>query len=172
MQEHDMNVSFLRFVCNGLGDIVPSSCFWWRRFVLRLMGVRVDSTAKVCAGFRVYGSGSVEIGANVWIGRNCRFYTIGSETISISERSEIGPECVFNCQSHAVGSADHRAGPCTMHGIAVGTGVWIGTRATVLCSRIGSGAVIGAGAVVLHDVAENVLAAGIPAAEKKPYAQK
>ena len=162
-----MLLTFRRYLFNRWGDLLPSSCFAWRRFVLRLMGVRVKKSARVNAGFRVYGSGPVELGEDVWIGRNCHFYTIGDAGVKIEAGSEIGPECAFDCQTHKIGGNDHRAGECVHHGISVGTGVWIGMRCTVLCGNIGSGAVIGAGAVVLDDVAENVLAAGVPAVEKK-----
>lgn len=162
-----MFLTLRRFLFNPLGDILPSSCFAWRRFTLRLMGVRVAKSAKVNAGFRVYGSGFVEIGEEAWIGRNCHFYTIGKSKISIGARTEIAPECVFNSQSHRIGESDHRAGACIKHDITVGSGVWIGMRSVILCGKVGNGAVIGAGAVVLHDIRENTLAAGIPAVEKK-----
>lgn len=158
-----------RFLFNRVGDLLPSSCFAWRRFVLRLMGVSVKKSARVNAGFRVYGSGPLSLGDDVWIGRNCHFYTIGNEGVEIGVNAEIGPECVFNCQTHRIGEKEHRAGECVLHGISVGRGVWMGMRCTVLCKKIGDGAVIGAGAVVLDDVNENVLAAGVPAVEKKSF---
>lgn len=162
-----MFLTLRRFLFNPLGDMFPSSCFAWRRFILRLMGVRVAKSSRVNAGFRVYGSGELLIEENVWIGRNCHFYTIGRARIKIGSNTEIAPECVFNSQSHHVGTAEHRAGECIHHDISVGSGVWIGTRSVILCEQIGNGAVIGAGAVVLSRVAENTLSAGIPAAEKK-----
>lgn len=47
----------------------------------------------------------------------------------------------------------------------IGADVWIGANATILpgCSRIGMGAVIGAGAVVTSDVADFSVVAGVPA---------
>jgi acetyltransferase-like isoleucine patch superfamily enzyme len=54
--------------------------------------------------------------------------------------------------------------PRTSHGIVVGDNVWLGTGAKVLDgSRIGSHAVVGAGAVVTADVPEGAIAAGVPA---------
>ncbi len=165
--ERKMFLTLRRFLFNGWGDLLPSSCFAWRRFVLRLVGVRVAKTCRVNAGFRVYGSGPVELGENVWLGRNCRFYTIGGAGVRIASETEIGPECVFNCQSHHVGESTHRAGDCIHHEISVGRGVWMGTRCTVLCGKIGDGAVVGAASLVLQDVPENVLFAGVPAVVKK-----
>lgn len=47
----------------------------------------------------------------------------------------------------------------------IGHDVWIGTGATITasCRRVGSGAIIGAGAVVTHDVPEFAVVAGAPA---------
>ena len=48
--------------------------------------------------------------------------------------------------------------------IVIGDHVWIGVNATILKGvRIGSGAVIAAGAVVVRDVAPNSLVGGVPA---------
>ncbi len=162
-----MLVTLKRFLLNPILDAMPSSFFGWRRLILKLMEVKVHSTARVNAGVRIYGSGKVELGENVWIGRNCHFYTIGDSLIKIEMNSEIGPECVFNCQSHKIGDSGHRAGDCLKHQIQVGSGVWIGSRATIICEKIGDGAVIGACSLVLKDVASNVMAAGVPAKVKK-----
>jgi acetyltransferase-like isoleucine patch superfamily enzyme len=48
--------------------------------------------------------------------------------------------------------------------VVIGNDVWIGFRAIILSGvRIGDGAVIGAGAVVTHDVPPYAIATGIPA---------
>ncbi|MCR5288457.1 MAG: acyltransferase [Treponema sp.] len=162
-----MFLTLRRFLLTPLIDLLPSSCFAYRRVILRLMGVTLAHTARINAGFRVYGSGSLYIEDNVWIGRNCHFYTIGNSNITIGKSCEIGPECAFNCQSHKIGKAADRAGDCIIHDLSVGSGCWLGMRVSVLCNTIGSGCVIGAGALVLHDVKDNVLCAGVPAQEKK-----
>lgn len=156
-----------RFLLTYFLDIFPSSFFAYRRFILRLMGVKVHSTAKVNSGFRIYGTGSLEIGSNTWIGRNCHFYTIGKCGIKIGSNTEIGPETIVNCQTHKIGTSEHRAGDCNNHPVEIGNGIWIGTRTTILCNRIGDGTVIGAASLVLHDIPENCMAAGVPAKIKK-----
>lgn len=162
-----MFVSLKRWVLNPCLDLLPSRCFGYRRAVLKLMGVKIAASARVNAGFRLYGPGALEIGEHVWIGRGCRIYTAGQSRVTIGDNCEIGPETAFNCQSHRIGDASHRAGSCVLHNIELESGVWCGMRALILCTRIGSGTVIGAGSLVLHDIPANVLAAGSPAAVKR-----
>jgi len=52
--------------------------------------------------------------------------------------------------------------------VVICSNVWIGAKATILAGRkVGTGAIIGAGAVVTHDVESNTTVAGIPAREIK-----
>lgn len=156
-----------RFLLTFFMDIFPSSFFAYRRLILRLMGIKVHPTAKVNSGFRIYGTGKVEIGSNTWIGRNCHFYTIGNCGIKIGSNTEIGPETMVNCQTHKIGTSEHRAGDCNNHPVEIGNGIWIGTRTTILCNKIGDGTVIGAASLVLQDIPGNCMAAGVPAKIKK-----
>jgi len=162
-----MLITLRRFLFNPLLDLFPSSCVGWRRFVLSLMGVKVSKSARVNGGVRIYGSGSLYIEENVWIGRNCHFYTIGSSKITLGKSTEIGPECAFNCQSHEIGDSSDRAGKCIIHDISVGQGCWLGMRCTILCEKIGSGCVIGASSLVLNNIGDNCLCVGIPAKVKR-----
>lgn len=162
-----MLITFKRFMLNKFLDLLPSSCFGYRRFILRLMNVKVSRSAKVNSGFRIYGPGKVELDDEVWIGQNCRIYTAGFNNVTIGSKTEIGPETIFNCQSHDTQDPLHRAGKCIMHDITIGNGSWIGTRSTIIARQIGNGVVIGAGAVVKDDIPDNCLAAGIPAKVKK-----
>ena len=162
-------ISLVRFILSFFLDILPSSCYGWRRFILKLMGAKVHSTTRINAGFRLYGSGKLEIGRQTWIGRNCRFYTIGNSCIRIGEGCQVGPETILNCQSHHLGGSRSRAGDCIIQDINIGSGCWIGTRSTILCQEIGSGSVVGAGSLVLNTVPSNAMVAGAPATVKKHY---
>jgi len=56
--------------------------------------------------------------------------------------------------------------PNKSHKLEIGADVWIGANSFINCSRvksIGHGAVIGAGAVVLHDVPPYAVVTGVPA---------
>ena len=52
--------------------------------------------------------------------------------------------------------------------VLIGDNVWIGMNVTILKGvKIGNNSVIGACSLVLNDIEDNVLAAGIPAEPKK-----
>jgi acetyltransferase-like isoleucine patch superfamily enzyme len=52
--------------------------------------------------------------------------------------------------------------------VTIGNDVWLGANCVVLPGvKIGDGAIIGAGSIVVSDVPEYVVAAGVPAIVKK-----
>jgi acetyltransferase-like isoleucine patch superfamily enzyme len=59
---------------------------------------------------------------------------------------------------------DQRRAYLTAEPITIETNVWIGAAATILPGvNVGAGSVVGAGAVVTHDVPPATLVAGVPA---------
>ncbi len=129
---------------------------------------------------RLSDSGAVRIGPGVLLAHDVSLHLrdrgavieIGAGTfvnhrteLVAHERVRIGRDCllawdvlVLDSDSHAVDGAAVTA-PVT-----VGDRVWIGCRATVLKGvTIGDGAVVAAGAVVVHDVPARALVAGNPA---------
>ena len=84
----------------------------------------------------------VKFGDNVFIAPNCSFYTAG-HPLDVERRNK-GLEYAYP--------------------ITVGDNVWIGGNVTVCPGvTIGNNSVIGAGAVVTHDIPDNSLAFGVPA---------
>jgi len=62
-----------------------------------------------------------------------------------------------------IGSQGHRVGP-----IIIGSDVWLGAHCVILRDvKVGDGAVVAAGAVVIDDVPPHTLVAGVPAVPKK-----
>jgi acetyltransferase-like isoleucine patch superfamily enzyme len=110
-----------------------------------------------------YG-GSIEIGANVYVGPYCVLYGHGG--LTIGRDTMIGAHTVIIPANHGFARIDvpMKDQPLTQEGIAIGDDVWIGSGCSVLDGVcIGRGAVIGAGSVVTTDVEAYGVAYGVPA---------
>lgn len=137
---------------------------------LRLRGTDQIRVGSRCAIFeRVWlqveeGGGPLEIGDDTYLGHDVHIHAHHSVTI--------GARCVL-ADGVFVASTDHgREVRSQTHGtgpIMIGDDVFLGQRAVVLGGvRIGSGATIGAHAVVTRDVAPGQVVAGVPARPVPP----
>ena len=151
-----------------LWPLPPSRLFPFRRILLRLSQIEIGENASVCGRGWVYGRGRLRIGENTWLSPGVIFYTHIEAPIIIGSNCDIGPgvECITG--GHIVGTSSRRAGAGTAGPIVINDGCWIGAGSRLLGGvHIGAGSVVAAGSVVVDDVAENVLVAGVPAAVKK-----
>lgn len=129
---------------------------------------------------------SITIGDAVLAGKDT-VISCASAEIRLGHDVSIGPGCYLRASSGAVrlgsyitigahtviisGNPDHRRldlpmmkqqGPA--EGIEVGDDVWMGVGVRVIDGvKVGNGSVIGAGAVVIEDVPEYAIVAGVPA---------
>jgi len=108
-------------------------------------------------GQNVVVMGGTRIGNNVKIQNNVSIY----EGVELADDVFCGPSMVFtnviNPRSHVTRKHEYRA-------TRVGRGASIGANATVVCGvTVGPYALIGAGAVVTHDVDPYALVVGVPA---------
>lgn len=109
--------------------------------------------------------GSITLGEGTHVQPRCQFVS-GMTPIVIGKRCEIAPACAFYSFDHAFDSdmpvrnqGLRSRGPVVIH-----DDVWLGYGAVVLTGvTIGSGAVIGANAVVTRDVPPLAVAVGNPA---------
>jgi acetyltransferase-like isoleucine patch superfamily enzyme len=122
---------------------------------------------------RLYGNTFLETGSkgNIIIGEGthvqpgCHIHAFLANII-IGKNVEIASDCGFFCYDHGTSLDNIIMNQMlkTKGDICISDGVWIGYRVTVLQGvKIGEGAVIAAGSVVVHDIPENAIAAGIPA---------
>jgi len=110
-----------------------------------------------------YG-GTIEIGANTYIGPYCVLYGHGG--LAIGRNNMIGAHTVIVPANHGFARVDvpMNVQPLTQEGIRIGEDVWIGSGCKVLDGvSIGNGAVIGAGSVVTKDIGAYSIAFGVPA---------
>ena len=155
-------------------DLLPPALLEWRRLLLqrhRFPLARIDSGlmgAGVVVGRGVWIARGVEIGDGVRIGD--RSYVNAGSVVtaasigkycSIGYHAQIGPDrhpLTALSTSPFVSRQDER------RDAVIGNDVWIGANAVVMQSvKVGDGAVVGAGAVVTHDVPPYGIAAGVPA---------
>jgi len=164
---------------------------WGRNVALRNPGnLSIDDLTAIDDGclFDAKGAGSqgISIGREVIISRNCviqgktGYVKIGAKTdigcntvVTSASGIEIGESVLIAANCYIGGGryfADKIGVPFMDQGvysrgpILIGNGSWLGASVTVLDGiRIGSGCIIGAGAVVTKDLPENVVAGGVPA---------
>jgi len=141
------------------------------------VAIRVGSFSVVAGELLVFAhGGDIAIGNWCYIGENARLWSTGS--IQLGDRVLVSHNVnIFDSLTHPLGArqrhAHFRAIMETGHPVSidlgdrpvmVGDDVWIGANACVLRGvSIGEGAIVGAGAVVTHDVAPYTLVAGNPA---------
>lgn len=109
--------------------------------------------------------GSFKIGNNSHIHPRCQISAYRSE-INIGSEVQIAPNCAFYPYNHSIEPGDLiRNQPLFSKGdIIIGDDAWLGYGVIVLDGvRIGNGAVIGAGSVVMEDIPDGAIAVGVPA---------
>ncbi|MBC8147726.1 MAG: transferase [Bacteroidetes bacterium] len=160
---------WIRHFINIILMLAPHSrVFAFRRMMLSIGGVNLEKTVKFCGGGWVYGRGNLHIKEGTWLSPKTVFYTNSEARIEIGKNCDIGPGVKFMTGSHKTGLPSRRAGKGIAGKITIGDGVWIGGYSVILGGvSIGDGCVIASGSVVIRDVPDNILVAGVPAIEKK-----
>lgn len=111
----------------------------------------------------------VEIQKNAVVGSRCKIssHTFICEGVTVEDEVFVGHGVMFINDRHpraAVAGRIQTADDWTVVPTRVRTGASIGSGAVILCGiTIGSRAMVGAGAVVTHDVPDDAVVAGVPA---------
>jgi acetyltransferase-like isoleucine patch superfamily enzyme len=131
-----------------------------RRSFLRLVGVDCHATATVCFGTTFSKVGAV-IGENVYVGPGCH---LGLVHLERDVLVAAGVHIPSGGRMHGIDDPTipirDQEGTPTM--VRIGAGAWIGSGSVVLAD-VGRNSVVGAGSVVTSPVPANVIAAGVPA---------
>lgn len=137
------------------------TCFFpVKRYLLREAGFEIGDGTNIVGPVEI--NGNLVIGKNCWIGKNLKVN--GNGTVIICDNCDVAPEVTFQTGGHQIGEECRRAGKGENYTQLVGSGTWIGGRATVLGNtQIGSGCVIAGCACVVKDVPANTLVGGVPA---------
>lgn len=103
----------------------------------------------------------IHIGEDSFLNQNTMI--LDGASVHIGNHVFIAPNCAFYTAGHPLDICRRNAGLEYAKPIVVQDHVWIGGNVVVLPGvTIGTGAVIGAGSVVTHDVPAGMLAAGNP----------
>ena len=128
--------------------------------------IAIEDGVGIMANSYVYADpGDCAIGAGTSINNNVQINASGGR-IAIGRSVLIGPNCVLRAADHEFSDTtrDIREQGSRAGEIIIEDNVWLGSNVVVTRDvRIGTGAVIGAGAVVTRDVPPYAVAAGVPA---------
>ena len=129
----------------------------WQHTVI-LPGAKIGRNCNICANCFI--EGKVTIGDNVTV----KPYVGICDGVTIEDGAFLGPNVAFaNDRSPKSGNAASYVMEC----IRIGKGASIGVGAILLPGvKIGDGALVGAGSVVTHDVAPGAMVFGNPARER------
>lgn len=137
----------------------PRPCFAWRRFLLRLFGARVGRGAHVYPSTSVTMPWNLVLGEWSSLGEGVLVYNLGRVTV--------GARVTVSLRAHlCAGTHDARRPdlPLLKPPITIGDQAWICADAFVGPGvTVGEGAIVGARAVAVKDVAAWTIVAGNPA---------
>lgn len=132
--------------------------------------VGLDANVHIGRGVRIMQDftgrfmGTLMIGDNVFFSRGCLLEAFSH--VTIGDACLIGEGVSIHDENHRTTRTDVDIADqgFVIEPIVIGNNVWVGAKATILQGvRIGDHAVIGANAVVTHDVPAFGVAVGIPA---------
>jgi maltose O-acetyltransferase len=152
---------------NALVGLWPEEALGRTRTALfRACGLRIGRQS-IVLGRLPLRSGKLA-SRNLTIGEGCWIYEPRSidcaAAVTIGDRVTLGPGVALLTADHDTGDPSHRGGPLRPAPITIGDGAWLCFGAIVLPGvRIGTGAVVAAGAVVTQDVPAHALVGGSPA---------
>jgi putative colanic acid biosynthesis acetyltransferase WcaF len=131
----------------------------WRRMLLVLFGARIARTARVYSSARIWAPWMLEMREGSCIGPDVYCYDIGPVRLGVDATVSMGT--TLCTASHDL--ADPGRG-LVLGRINIGRGAWVFAEAFIgIDVAIGEGAVVGARAVVVRDVASYDIVAGNPA---------
>jgi putative colanic acid biosynthesis acetyltransferase WcaF len=139
----------------------PRPCFGWRRFLLRCFGACVGRQVHIYNNATVYFPWNLAVGDWSAIGEHVFIYNLGPVKIGARVTLSLGARL-------CAGSHDHTRAdlPLLKPPITIGDQAWICADAFVGPGvTVGEGAVVGARAVAVKDVAPWTIVAGNPARE-------
>lgn len=130
-----------------------------RKFVFRLVGVKIGKGSVIHMGAKFFSPSGVVIGKDTIIGANV--FLDGRAKLTIGDHVDMASEVMIYNSEHDMNDPAFGA---TEETVEIGDYVFIGPRAIILPGvKIGKGAIVAAGAVVTKDVSDFAIVGGVPA---------
>ena len=164
---YENRLSFANKAGRFLWAVASNLCFHptpgflhaWRVFLLRCFGARIGRRCRIAPSCAVWAPWHLVLGDDCRIHARVDCYTV--DRIEIGNGVTIGTAAYLCTASHDI--ADPRL-PLTHAPIRIESNAWIGDKAFLFPGiRIGEGGLVGACAVVTHDVAPWTIVGGNPA---------
>lgn len=151
--------------------VLPESrCFGLKNALLRWAGAKIGTNVRIYSSAKILGTGALIIGDDVHIGSGVLIMPVAPAAITLGSHIDIGPEVMIITGTHEIDpSGEHIGGKGTAAPVTIGSGSWLGARATILPGvTIPSKTLVAAGAVLTKSSeAPCTLLAGVPACVKK-----
>lgn len=150
-------LDFKLFILHMFSLNIP--LYFIRKFVLSLAGVKIGRGSMVHMGAKFFNPGGVVIGEDTIIGESV--FLDGRAKLKIGSHVDIASEVMIYNSEHDLEDPNFKA---INADVEIEDYVFIGPRAIILPGvKIGTGAVVGAGAVVTKDVLAGSIVGGVPA---------
>ncbi len=131
----------------------------WKRFLLRLFGAKIASTAGIHNSARIYYPPNLIMGKNACIASKVNCYNVAP--VIIHDNVTVSQYTYLCTASHDISSKDHTLITAP---IIIEDEAWVAADAYIgMGVTIGKGAVVGARAAVFKDVAPWTVVGGNPA---------
>lgn len=125
-----------------------------------LIDKKLPDTSTVYPPFHTNHGKNTTIGEHVFINHACSFLDLGG--IEIQDNVMIGPRVSITSENHPIDVETRKT--LVPSKVVIKKNAWLGGGANILPGiTIGENSVVAAGAVVIKDVPDNVVVAGVPA---------
>lgn len=141
----------------------PFICYGWRRFLLRCFGAKIAKSATVGRLARIEAPWNLVMGERSMICNNT--WIMCYAPVTIGEQALVGEYARVLTGSHITNSKSYKG---ISSGVEIGANSWIASCAILSSGgyktlKIGEGAIVGVGSVVLRNVKPMTIVMGNPA---------
>lgn len=131
----------------------------WRVLLVRMFGAKIGKGCVIKSSCEIWQPWNLTLGDYVALSEHVICYTV--DKVTIGSQTTISREVFLCCASHDISSPIMEL---TYAPITIGTNAWIAARAIILPGRkVGDGAVVAAGAVVVNHIDPWTVVGGNPA---------